>query len=189
MKPGVKPEIIVIGSSAGGLEALSVIFRELNKAFRTPIIIVQHISPNSDSYLATHLNNLSNIRVKEASEKENIQEGTAYIAPPGYHLLIEKNRTFSLSTEQKVNYARPSIDVLFETAAWVYKEKAIGIILTGANNDGAEGVKIIEEFGGFVIIQSPENAHIKTMPEEALKACRSAKVMQLIEIAQYLNSI
>lgn len=183
------PEIVVIGSSAGGMEALTAIFGKLQEGFSIPIIVVQHISPNSDSYLATYLNNLSKIDVKEASEKEIIQKSTAYIAPPGYHLLIENNRTLSLSTDQRVNYARPSIDVLFETAAWVFREKTLAIVLTGANNDGAAGARIIEDFGGIVIVQSPETAHIRTMPEAALNACQKAKSLNLNEIAEYLNKI
>jgi len=122
-----------------------MIFATLDKEFPLPIIIVQHISPETDNYLPSLLDNLKKIKVKEADEKEIPQKGVAYVAPPNYHLLIEGDRSFTLTVGERVNYARPSIDVLFETAAESYLDGLIGIILTGANNDGSQGLKKIKE--------------------------------------------
>jgi len=183
------PEIIVIGSSAGGLEALGTIVRNLKKGFQVPILIVQHMSPDSDNFLVKYLNDLSAIEVKEAADKDTIIPGTAYVAPPGYHLLLERNKTISLNTSAKVNFARPSVDVLFETAAWAYRSGIIAIVLTGANADGAAGARLIEDFGGKVIVQTPETAYISTMPESAYAACRNAQKMTLTEIASFLNDL
>ena len=108
------------------------------------------------------------MRIKEAEEKENIQSGTIYFAPPNYHLLIEEDRSISLSNEEKVNYSRPSIDVLFESASDVYKSELIGIILTGANDDGAKGISCIESNGGLTIAQDPATAKYPIMPRSAI---------------------
>lgn len=182
-------EAVVLGVSAGGIEALSTILPILSQDFALPVIIVQHLHPHSDNFLTIHLNSQCQIPVKEADEKEAITAGMIYIAPPNYHLLIEDNRTFSLSTSAKVNYARPSIDVLFETAAEVYRERLIGIVLTGANNDGSQGLKKIKEFGGLVIVQEPSTAETASMPEAALKITDVDYVLSLQEIGQLLNTI
>src|SRR5258706_10840484 len=141
-------EAIVIGVSAGGMNAMKVMFSLLPEDFRIPIIIVQHISPRSDNQWIKFLNNESNLNIKEADKKEKIEPGNVYIAPPNYHLLIEKNKTFSLTVDERVNFARPAIDVLFESAAEAYKNKLIGVILTGSNNDGTKGIKRIKDCGG-----------------------------------------
>ena len=141
---------IVIGASAGGMKALQTILKCLNKNFPIPVIIVQHLHPQGDDFMARHLDTTCPMRVKESENREMIEPGTVYLAPPNYHLLIEKDKTFSFSTENRVNYCRPSIDVLFESAADVYGSNLIGIILTGANNDGALGLKIIKKQGGFI---------------------------------------
>src|SRR5690606_35205527 len=115
------------------------------------------------------LDSMCFLRVKEADEKEKIKPGCVYIAPPNYHLLIEKNETFSLSIDEKVNYARPSIDVLFDSAAYVYYDQLIGVVMTGANHDGAMGLKKIKENGGMTIVQDPETAISRFMPEAAIQ--------------------
>ena len=132
-------EAIVIGVSSGGMNAMKVIFSLLPEDFNTPIIIVQHISPRSDKQWISILNYMCKINVKEVDEKEKIEKGNIYIAPPNYHLLIEKDKTFSLTIDERVNFARPSIDVLFESAAEAYTNKLIGVVLTGSNNDGTKG--------------------------------------------------
>lgn len=180
---------VVIGSSAGGLNALKVLFRGLESKFRLPVIIVQHISPDSENYLIHILNDLKKLTVKEADEKERPVKGMAYIAPPNYHLLIEADQTFSLTVDERVNYARPSIDVLFETAAEAYQDTLIGVILTGANNDGSKGLKKIKDLGGFTIVQDPETAEVDSMPRAALLSTRVDKVIPLEEIAPFLNSL
>jgi len=164
-------EAIVIGVSSGGMKALTFIFSTLPRGFMTPIIIVQHVSPHSDNEWANLLNDKSNLTIKEVDEKEKIEPGRVYIAPANYHVLIESNKTFSLTIDERVNFARPSIDVLFESAADVYKNKLIGIVLTGSNNDGAKGIKRIKECCGLVIIQDPETAEASTMPAAAIAAC------------------
>src|ERR1035437_2700739 len=154
----MKYEAIVIGVSSGGLNVMKIMFSLLPKDFDTPIIIVQHIGPRSGSLLIKLLNDKSNLHIKEADEKEKIEHGIVYIAPPNYHLLIERNKTFSLTVDERVNFARPSIDVLFESAAEAYKNKLIGVILTGSNNDGTNGLKRIKEYGGLTIVQDPATA-------------------------------
>lgn len=160
---------VVIGASSGGLHALKKLLPALPVDFPCPILIVQHISPTSDNYLTVILDKLSHIHVKEADEKEIVLPGTAYIAPPDYHLLVEADTTLSLSVEDKVNFARPSIDVLFQTAADAYKEHLIGILLTGANADGSEGLRSIKENGGFTIVQDPAEAESPFMPQAAIE--------------------
>lgn len=173
---------IVIGASAGGFEALNYIINSLHKELSTPIIVVQHLSPNFDSKLANILNKISHMNVKQAEDKEVILNNHIYVVPPNYHLLVEKDFTFSLSSDEKVNFSRPSIDVLFETAADAYKNSLIGILLTGANADGALGLKKINDYGGFTIVQSPSEAYAKAMPESALKLFTPNKVLSLHDI-------
>lgn len=161
---------VVMGASMGGMEALGKILSDLPEKFHVPILIVQHLSPNSDSFLASYLDRVSQLKVKEADEKEAVCPGNVYIAPPNYHLLVEKDEVLSLTVESRVNYARPSIDVLFESAAEVYKEKLIGVILTGANSDGSHGLKCVKELGGLTIVQDPKSAEASMMPNSAI-AC------------------
>jgi len=158
----------------------------LPKDFPLPIIIVQHLHPHSNSYLARILEHHSQLRVKQADEKEAILNGWVYIAPPAYHLLIEEDRTLSLSVDKPVKYARPSVDVLFETATYAYRENLIGIILTGANNDGSNGVKKIKDAGGYVIVQDPKTAVASSMPEAAINSVEVDKVLPLYNIGEYL---
>ena len=182
----MKPKAIVIGSSAGGLNALKIIFSALDKNFKIPIIVVQHISPHSDNYITTYLDKNSRVNVKEAEEKEAIKEGNIYFAPPNFHLLIERDKTFSLSTEERVNYARPSIDILFETAVYAYGKHLAGIILTGANHDGANGMRLIKQYGGLTIVQDPKNAEVDTMPTCAINATQIDHILSLKEITRHL---
>jgi len=177
---------IVIGVSAGGMNALGQILPKLPADFPLPIMIVQHISPQSDTYMIRHFDSISKVIVKEADEKEEIKPGTVYFAPPNYHLLVESDFTFSLSVEERVNFSRPSIDVLFETAAEVYGDTLIGIILTGANNDGSRGLKRIKDFGGFTIVQTPANSEVSAMPEAAIKITKVDKILDLDKIAGVL---
>lgn len=180
---------IVIGASAGGLHALKDLFNRLEDAFSIPIIIVQHISPTAENYLIHILNDTGKLKVKEADEKEVPRSGHAYLAPPNYHLLVEADHTFTLTIDERVNYARPSIDVLFETAAEAYKEQLIGIILTGANADGSRGLRKIHELGGLAIVQDPESAEVDSMPRAALQATPVDHVLAIEEMARLLNSL
>lgn len=180
---------IVIGSSAGGLQALKTIISGLSMAFVNPIIITQHLSPSSDNYLVHFLNQFTHLTVKEADEKELISKGFVYVAPPNFHLLVEEDFTLSLNVEEKVNFARPSIDVLFETAAEAYKNQLIGIILTGANHDGAKGIARIKQKGGYTIAQNPKTAEVPTMPQSAIDTGFVDKVIELDAIPLLLNDL
>ncbi len=179
-------EAIVIGVSAGGMNALKFIFSVLPSGFSIPIIIVQHVSARSDNEWIKLLNDKSNLTIKEADEKEKIETGNVYIAPANYHLMIENDKTFSLTIDEYVNFARPSIDVLFESAAEAYKDKLIGIVLTGSNNDGTKGIKRIKECGGLAIIQDPKTAESSTMPASAIAAIQPDYILSLEKIVQLL---
>jgi two-component system chemotaxis response regulator CheB len=182
-------EAIVIGVSSGGMNALKIIFTALPADFSIPIIIVQHVGAHSDSQWINLLNEKSDLNLKEADEKEKIEKGKAYFAPPNYHLMIEKDKTFSLTIEERVNYARPSIDVLFESAAEAYKKKLIGIVLTGSNHDGTKGIKRIKECGGLAIIQDPKTADSAYMPKSAIAAIEPDYILPLEDIVQLLIKI
>ncbi|MDF2612325.1 MAG: cheB3 [Clostridia bacterium] len=185
----MKYEAIVMGTSLGGMDALRAILTVLPKDFLVPILVVQHLSARSDGFLAKHLNHLCKIQVKEADDKEWASPGCVYLAPPNYHLMVEKDGTLTLSVDEKINYARPSIDVLFESAADTYRDKLIGIILTGANGDGAIGLRRIKERGGLTIVQEPETAESPIMPNMAIKASKVDHVLPLDDIGQLLNRL
>ena len=153
------------------------------------MILVVHRHPDSNSYLEEFLDSKCKLHVKQAEEKENIRGGVVYIAPPNYHLLIEDDRTFSLSVENAVNYARPSIDVLFESAAYVYGPELIGVILTGNNDDGSHGLKEIKKNGGLTIVQTPESAEADGMPRAAIKTAIPEYVLSLEEIGPLLDAV
>ena len=182
----MKFKAVVIGASAGGLQAISNILMELEEEFNVPILIAQHLSPHSDNYMVTHLNHLCRLNVKEAEEKEKILPGSVYIAPPNYHMLVEEDETLSLTVEAKVNYSRPSIDVLFDTAADVYRDGLIGVILSGANSDGSKGLKRIKELGGITIVQNPETAETNFMPMAAIAITKVDYILELSEISAKL---
>jgi two-component system, chemotaxis family, protein-glutamate methylesterase/glutaminase len=182
-------EAAVIGVSAGGMHALKTILPELPATFPVPIAIVQHLNAGSDSYLVEYLNNLSAITIKEAEDKEKLCPGTAYLAPAGYHLLVEPDGSFSLSVDEKVNFSRPSIDLLFESAAEAFGQALIGIVLTGANADGALGLRAIKQHGGLVIVQNPETAEAPYMPRAALKAAPVDHIENLEDIASLLQRL
>jgi two-component system, chemotaxis family, protein-glutamate methylesterase/glutaminase len=182
-------EAAVIGVSAGGMRALKTILPALPAAFPLPIAIVQHLDAQADAYLAGYLDRLSAITVKEGEDKETMLPGTAYLAPAGYHLLIEPDRSLSLSVDEKVNFSRPSIDLLFESAADALGEALIGIVLTGANGDGARGLKAIKDRGGFAIVQDPKTAEVPYMPRAALDATLVDHVAHLERIAPLLMQL
>ncbi|MBI1212707.1 MAG: chemotaxis protein CheB [Alphaproteobacteria bacterium] len=179
-------EAVAIGVSAGGLRALRSVLGPLPESFRLPIAIVQHIEANSDDYLAEYLGSLSSIRVKEAEDKEAMEGGTAYLAPAGYHLLVEPDRTFSLSVDDKVNYCRPSIDLLFESAADAFGATLVGIVLTGANGDGSKGLRHIKGRGGYAIVQDPATAEAPYMPRTAAAGVAADRIVPLEEIPKLL---
>lgn len=179
---------IVIGLSSGGMDALNYLFSVLPRGFATPIIIVQHIGPRSSSEWIEWFSEKYTLPISEAGEKEPILPQHIYIAPPNYHLLIEADRTFSLTIDERVNFARPSIDVLFESAADAYGKQLTGIVLTGANHDGAQGLHYIHRQGGCTIIQDPATAAASAMPAAVLKIFHPDYVLPLEEIAALLIS-
>ncbi len=184
-----KYQIIVIGGSAGAMAALSKLLPVFPAGYPLPIVIAQHLHPWQDDYHLEHFGDQCALTVKEAGDKEAIQAGHIYFAPPNYHLLINDDKTFSLSVDDKVNYARPSIDVLFESAADVYSPWLVGVILTGANNDGAEGMRLIKEKGGLTIVQDPKTAESSYMPKAAMEATQVDHVLPLSEIGKLLLQI
>jgi two-component system chemotaxis response regulator CheB len=183
-------DAVVIGTSAGGLTALTTLLEQLPVNYPIPIIIVQHRSKEPRDLLEEILQTKCEMRVKQADEKEKIEKGFVYIAPPDYHLLIENDFTFSLTADEAVLYSRPSINVLFESAASVYKDKLIGVILTGANSDGAKGVSAIAANGGLTIAQKPDEAQFPTMPLASIETKKIDLIFTLAEIQSFLlNSI
>jgi two-component system, chemotaxis family, protein-glutamate methylesterase/glutaminase len=186
---GTPAEAVVIGASAGALEALSVILPALPAQFRLPVIVVVHVPPDKPSVLAELLQAKCRIAVQDAEDKEPISAGTVYFAPPDYHLLVEAEKSLSLSTDEPVLHSRPSIDVLFESAADAYGSALIAIILTGANHDGAKGMKAVVECGGVAVVQSPKEAFAPAMPEAAITSCPNARVLSLSAIAAYLQKV
>ena len=174
---------VVVGVSSGGMDALPRILKPLPKDFPLPIIIVQHTHPSGDDgFFIRYLNQRCNLEVIEATENLPIEDGKVYIAPADHHLLVEQDKLLALSTNGKVNHSRPSIDVLFESAADVYDSGLIAIILTGATADGAKGMKKIDDCGGITIAQNPETAKAPVMPKAAIEACEIDYVLPLEDI-------
>jgi two-component system chemotaxis response regulator CheB len=180
---------VVIGVSTGGVEALKVLLPALPAAFPLPIAIVQHRDRRSDGFLADYLNAMTGIAVSEAEDKEPFCAAHAYLAPAGYHLLIESDRSLSLTVDERVNYSCPSIDVLFESAANVFARSLIGVVLTGANADGAQGLRTIKARGGLAVVQDPHTAAAMSMPRAALDATPVDHVVPLERIAPLLTQI
>jgi two-component system chemotaxis response regulator CheB len=180
---------VVMGVSSGGLEALKTLVPALRPDFGAPVLIVQHLSAQGDSYLITRLNEVSLLTVKEAEDKEMLAAGVVYVAPPDYHLLVEADGSLTLSVDPKVNFSRPSIDVLFESASDAFADKLVGVILTGANHDGAKGLARIKRRGGLAIVQAPESAQADAMPRAALKSTSVDHVLPLHEIPLFLNKL
>jgi two-component system chemotaxis response regulator CheB len=181
-------EIIVIGTSWGGLSALSVVIAALPSTFALPLVVVQHRSPDTAGFLAELLQTRTGLCVVEVDDKRPLAAGHVYVAPSNYHLLVERG-FFSLNTDAPVRYSRPSIDVTFGSVADEYGRGAIGIVLTGANEDGALGLKRIADRGGHAIVQDPETAEGPTMPRAALRMVPRARVLPLERIASHLVTI
>lgn len=181
-----KYNAIVIGTSAGGLFALTDIMQSLPSGFPVPIIIVQHRSKDNNGLLEEVLQTKCKIKIEQANEKQKLKKGYVYTAPPDYHLMIETDETFSLSVDAKVLYSRPSIDVLFESASVVFREKLVGIILTGANADGAKGTEAVKNMGGLTIAQDPQEALFTVMPLAAIATYKVTHIWSLKDIRNFL---
>lgn len=179
---------VVIGASSGAVDALMQILSPLPANYPLPLMIVVHLPPNHESTLPGLLAARCKIAVKEAEDKEPIRPGTAYLAPPNYHLLVESNFRLSLSVDEPLMFSRPSIDVLFESAADAYGNQLAGLILTGANSDGAHGLRRVCEARGIAYVQSPAEAVSSEMPQSALTVCPSAQAMSLSQLADLLKN-
>lgn len=180
---------IFIGASAGGISAIQHLLSALDEHFQIPIIIAQHLPADVSLRPSLIFGTKSKAIVSEALEKSKIEKNHIYFAPPGYHLLIEKDFTFSLSQDEPVQHARPSIDVLFEAAARVYGAKACGVLLTGANADGAEGMRCLQDEGAITLVQDPSEAEVPAMPISAIQIIKPDLVGKLAEIARKLCTL
>ncbi len=178
-----------MGLSARGMQALKTLIPALPSGFPLPVAIAQHNSETSDGFLAAYLNEIGSVTVKEAEDKEPLCSGHVYLAPAGYHLLIEDDHIFGLSVDPRVNYCCPAIDVLFESAADAFGESLIGIVLTGANGDGSRGLKAIKARGGVAIVQNPKTAESRYMPQAALDATPVDHVVTLEELGPLLRHL
>jgi len=181
-------EAVVIGASAGAVEALSAILPKLPRGF-PPVAIVVHMPPDRHSIIAELFQARCEVKVKEAEDKEPLSPSVVYFAPPDYHLLIESSHSLSLSADEHVHFSRPAIDVLFQSAADVFGANLVGIVLSGANSDGAAGLNAVCDSGGIGLVQSPETSFCATMPQAALVACPSARCLSASEIGEYLRSL
>ena len=182
-------ELIVIGCSMGGMSALEIIFRTFPKDFRVPIVVVQHRYKTSGDALPAYFRRHCELEVVDATDKQWVRPGHVYIAPADYHLLVERegeNGELNLSVDAAVAYSRPSIDVLFESAADAYQQSVAAVILTGANSDGTRGAGRVRQRGGFVIAQDPSTAEAPAMPEAAIAAGYVDRILPLDRIGPFL---
>ena len=179
---------VVIGGSSGSIEVLLKLLPALHSPLSVAVIIVLHRKNAAESTLADLFSHKTNISIREVEDKDTITANTIYIAPADYHLLIEKNFEFSLDASEKINFSRPSLDVTFESAAEVYGASLAGIILSGANADGASGLKAIKQAGGTIIAQKPETALVPYMPEQAILNNTIDFIYDVNEMATFINS-
>jgi two-component system, chemotaxis family, protein-glutamate methylesterase/glutaminase len=180
---------VAIGASAGAVQALCRILPALPASYPLPLLIVVHVPPDRDNALVPLLQTKCRVQVKEAEDKEPALPGVAYFAPSDYHLLVEADGALSLSSDEPVNYSRPSIDILFESAADAFGPGLAAVVLTGANDDGALGLKAVVEAGGLAFVEDPDGAYASAMPAAALQACPSAKAMKLDAIVTCLLNL
>lgn len=179
-------QVVVIGASAGGSSALLKILPALPANYPLPIVIVQHLHPLQESTSLLYRGSGSSLTLKEADEKDVLHPGFVYFAPPNYHLLIEDDKVLSLSIDPKINYTRPSIDVLFESAVDAFGSEVIGVLLSGANQDGANGLLRIKLRGGMTIVQDPGDAEVSYMPKSAIDLVQPTHILKAAEIARLL---
>ncbi len=180
---------IAIGASAGGVDALLRILGGLPANYRLPIFVVLHMRDDRESRLAEVFEQHVRIPVRQAKDKEEIEAGVLYFAVPGYHLSVEQDRSFSLSGEDPVHYSRPAIDILMSSAADVYGSTLAGVLLTGANHDGAQGLISIHQAGGLTVVQDPQEAQISTMPRAAIDLCHPDLILPLRDIHTLLMKL
>lgn len=182
-------DLIVLGGSSGGIDAVLQIIKGLTPEFSLPIIVVMHQIRSSRSSLPEIIQSRTKLKVKEPEDKEKILLKHVYVAPPDYHIMVEKNGIISYNHDELVNHSRPAIDVLFEVAADIYENRLIGVLLTGSNADGANGIKMIKEKGGITIVQNPETAESPFMPIAAITKTKVDFILDLKEISIKLNKM
>jgi two-component system chemotaxis response regulator CheB len=182
-------EIVALASSAGGLEALSQVLAALPGNFPAPIVVVQHLDPKHRSLMAEILSRRTPLHVKQAEEGEVLAPGTVYIAPPDRHLLVNSDHTLTLTQTELVHFLRPSADLLFESVAASYRDRAIAVVLTGSGSDGSMGVKAIKKMGGTVLAQNAESAQFSGMPSAAIQTGMVDFILPLDEVAQALKTL
>lgn len=179
---------IALGGSAGSLASLFVILQALPADYRPALFVAVHVPPDAKkSVLVSVLQAYSHLAIREVEDKEPIHGNTVYVAPANYHLLVETPSSLALSNDEPVQFSRPSIDVLFESAADAYGDALAGVVLSGANRDGASGLKTIHDAGGLVMVEDPANAYASAMPQAALAACPQAQIGSPQQIASYLK--
>ncbi len=182
------PRFVVMGTSLGGLAALKTVLSALPADFPFPVVAVQHRQPGTEDRLSALLGSVCALPVCEAEDKEPIVPGRIYLAPADYHLLVEGDH-LALSVDEPLEYARPSIDVLFESAAAAHGDRVVGVILTGANDDGARGLAAVKEGGGIAVVQDPSTAEAPRMPRAALDAVKADAVLPVESIGPFLANL
>jgi two-component system, chemotaxis family, protein-glutamate methylesterase/glutaminase len=182
-------DAIVIGASAGGIDALSILFPALPAGLAAPVFVVLHLPRERPSLLVEIFQPKCALPMHEAEDKEPVEAGTVYFAPPDYHLLVDDGPQISLSADEPVHYSRPSIDVLFESAADCYGDRLLAVVLTGANEDGAAGVAAVQRAGGITLVQCPDSAQSPLMPEAALRVAEPTHVLALPAMAALLGTL
>jgi len=180
---------LVIGGSAGSFQVITRILNSLPKNFPLPVLLSLHRLKHVRSGFVEALSIKSGIELCGSFDKDSIKPGKAYLAPSNYHMYVELNKKIALSTEEPVNHSRPSIDLTFETAAQAYRDKLIGIILSGANRDGAYGLKKLKQLGGLAIVQDPNECQVKTMTEASLKLTTVDHIFTTQQIINFLQGL
>ena len=182
-------EVVTIGASWGALNALRIVLGKLPESFAPAVIVVPHRSKDHEQLLPGLLGESCKLPVKEVDDKDQLRGGHVFLAPSDYHLMLDPSGHFSLSVDEPVRFSRPSIDVTFESVADAFADRAVGIVLTGANEDGSRGLKRIFARGGHAIVQDPATAEVDIMPAAALVAVPDAVVLPLERIADYLTTL
>lgn len=188
-KDAVKYKIVVIGGSAGSLDIILKIVASASVNPSMVYIVILHRKPDAESILESLFSSRTKLVVREVEDKDSIQPGHIYIAPADYHLLLEDKNNFSLDSSEKIFFSRPSIDVTFESVAEVYENSVIGILLSGANADGAKGLSSIKKAGGFTIVQNPKSAEVDYMPRQAIEKLQPNAIVNAEEIPSFLNHL
>lgn len=184
-----RAKVVLIGCSAGGFTLVFDIVSKLPKNFPLPVIVIIHRSRKHKSSIEEILNSKSKVMVKVAGDKDQLTSGNVYFAPSDYHLLLEPSGLLTLDCSETVLYSRPSIDVTFQSVADVYQDQVIAILLSGANADGADGICYIHEKKGFTIVQDPESAEVRTMPEAAINKCSTDLILTNLEIFSFMETL